>query len=360
MNQSYYKRNKHNEIKMIQKKNKEYNNKCFALKNRIQILKKEEEIYKNQLKNIKRKEQQDRQIQNDKIKIKIELEIIKNENNKELLKKKERIQKYKIKAKNRMEEKKNANISQKKRKYQSALNDKYLMRCIIEQINTQQNNKNCSQHAKIRQQFNEIESNRIKRNIIKENQEQMEQENNLKILKDLEKKMENACSQLESMEKKCLESLNKTKDFNLKYIENSSDTKSKYFFNPRFSHTKHLNKSMDMEYIDDKKLNNSILSPSVQSQRDNKDKFNNTTFSQSSSVSNFRTRRNRPQIKNDFLTKRNDNPLYEKKMNRSFVSGKKNNINKKANQNNKKTKVSDNINNTKNNKVVKDKKPKKK
>ena len=353
---------------MIQKKNKEYDNKCIALKNRIQILKKEEEIYKNQLKNIKRKEQQDRQIQNDKIKIKIELEKIKIENNKELLKKKERAQRIKIKIKNRMEEKKNENISQKKRKYQSALNDKYLMRCIIEQINTQQNNKNCSQHAKIRQQFNEIEANKMKRNIIKENKEQIEHENNLRVLKDLEKKMENACNQLESMEKKCLESLNKTKDFNLKYIENSSDNKSKYFFSPnRFGHHRYLNKSMDMDYSDDKKFNNSILSPSVQSQKDIKDKFNNTTFTQSSSVSNFRTKRNKPHIKNDLLTKRNDNSLYGKKsMNRSFLTNhhdkenqkKKNNDNKKNihNQNNKKSKITDYKNNTKKNKVIKAKK----
>ena len=75
--QSYYKRNKHIEIKMIQRKNKEFNNKCATLKNRIQIIKKEEENYKNQLKYIKKREEQDRLIQNDKIKIKIELEKMK-------------------------------------------------------------------------------------------------------------------------------------------------------------------------------------------------------------------------------------------------------------------------------------------
>ena len=49
--QSYIKRNKNNEIKMIQKKNKEYDSKCNTLKNRIRVLKKEEQIYKKQLKN---------------------------------------------------------------------------------------------------------------------------------------------------------------------------------------------------------------------------------------------------------------------------------------------------------------------
>ncbi len=101
---------------MIQKKNKDINKKCYALRNRIQILKKEEEIYKKQLRNIKRKEQQDRIMQNDKIKIKKELEKMKIENKRELMAKKERIQKFKAKCKNRLEEKKNENLSKKKKK----------------------------------------------------------------------------------------------------------------------------------------------------------------------------------------------------------------------------------------------------
>ena len=308
------KRNKHGEIKQIQKRNKEFDHKCQALKNRIQILKKEEENYRNQLKYIKKREEQDRLIQNDKIKIKIELEKIKLENNKELAQKKERVQRFKMKAKNRLEEKKNENISQKKRKYKSALNDKYLMKCIIEQINTQQNNRNCYQHAKVKQQFNESETKRMKRNIIKENKVQIEHENNLKILKNLEKKMMNACNELESMEKKCLESLNKTKDYNLKYLENSSDNKSKYYFSQKmFVPIKHVNSSMEIEY-NDKKLNSSIMSPSVKSQKNDV-----SNFTQSSSVSHFRTKRIK---KNDLFTQRNNDCLRcEKKgVNRSFMT----------------------------------------
>ena len=81
-------------------------------------------------------------IQCDKVRIKIELEKIKNEQDKELLEKRERIQKYKERIKNRMEEKKNKNLTLKKKKYQSALNDKFLIKCIINQINSQQTNKN--------------------------------------------------------------------------------------------------------------------------------------------------------------------------------------------------------------------------
>lgn len=334
---------------MIQKKNKDINKKCYALRNRIQILKKEEEIYKNQLKNIKKKEQQDRIIQNDKIKIKIELEKIKIEKNKELMQKKERIQRFKVKAKNRLEEKKNENLSQKKRKYQSALNDKYLMKCIIEQINTQQNNKNCYNHAKVKQQINEFETNRMKRNMIKENKEKIEHENNLKILKVIEKQMLDACNELESMEKKCLESLNKTKDYNIKYLENSSDSKSKYYFShSRLIPNRHLNGSMEIEINDDKKLNHSILSPSVQSQKqiDIRDKFNNTTFTQSSSVSNFRNKRAKKCIKNDSYTKRNNKSIIEKKsMNRTFI----NNDDKKKEKKNTNNKNKKNIQEDKNN-----------
>ena len=77
--------------------------KCNALKNRILILKQEEEIYKKQLRYIKKREEMDRIIQNDKIRTKIELEKIKMEQNKELKKKKERIQRFKIITKNRLE-----------------------------------------------------------------------------------------------------------------------------------------------------------------------------------------------------------------------------------------------------------------
>ena len=327
---------------MILKRNKEFNDKCQALKNRIQILKKEEEVYKNQLRYIKKREQQDRLIHNDKIKIKIELEKMKLENNKELLKKKERIQRFKIKTKNRLEEKKNENISQKKRKYQSALNDKYLMKCIIEQINTQQNNRNCYQHAKIRQQFNESETKRMKQNIIKENRQQIEHENNLKVLKNLEKKMMHACSELEHMEKKCLESLNKTKDNNIKYIENNPDNKSKYYLTQKiFSPIRNINKPMEVEY-NDKKLNHSILSPSIKSTKNDAN-----SFTQSSSVSNFRTRKLK---QNGLFPKRNNDNLKSAKkgMNRSFVASNKRNKNaqkiqsKNIKTNNEKQKVNKN------------------
>ena len=61
--------------------------------------KKKKEIYKKQLKNIKKREKQDRIIQVQKNKMKLELEKMKNEKDKELEEKRERIQRYKKKEK---------------------------------------------------------------------------------------------------------------------------------------------------------------------------------------------------------------------------------------------------------------------
>ena len=114
--------------------------------------------------------------------------------------------------------KKNTNLSQKKINYQTSLNDKYLMKIIREQLNTQQLNMNTYSHAKIKQQLNEFETNKMKRNLEKETQIQQLHENNIIQLKRLEKKMKNTCIQLEELEKEAIESLNKTKYMNLKIV----------------------------------------------------------------------------------------------------------------------------------------------
>ena len=82
---------------------------------------------------------------------------------------------------------------------------------------------------------------------------------------------------------------------------------------------------MDIEINnDDKRFNNSTMSPSTQSQKylDIRDKFNNTTFTQSSSISNFRNKKIKKHIKNDSYTKRNKNNsniIENKDMNQTFV-----------------------------------------
>jgi hypothetical protein len=287
------------------------------LRNRIQNLKKEEEIYKNQLKNMKKKEKQERMIQNDKVKIKIELEKIKNEQDKELLEKRERIQRYKERIKSRMEEKKNKNLTLKKKKYQSALNDKFLMKCIINQINTQQTNKNYKNHAKVKKEYNEFESHKIKRNILKENKQKLENQNNLKLLKVIEKKMISECNELESMEKKCLASLNKRKNYNMKYLERSNDLQPKYYYGQnRLGNIRPLNGSMENEIPNGGlKYNNSIISPSRQSQKqiNTKDRYNHTAGFQSSSMSNFRNKKTR-KIIHDSKARNNNSMTLRGKM----------------------------------------------
>ena len=169
---------------------------------------------------MKKKEILGQKVQNDKKQIKLELERVKKEINEELMKKHENTKKLKMEVERKLKEKKIEYYSAKKKKYQSALSDKQIMKCIKEQIDTQENNKNLYKIAKVKQQFNEYETNKIKNNILKENQVLLEHENNLKCLKLIEKKMVKTFKQLEMREKECLESLNKTKYINTKYMGN--------------------------------------------------------------------------------------------------------------------------------------------
>ena len=169
---------------------------------------------------MKKKEILGQKVQNDKKQIKLELERVKKEINEELMKKNEKKKKLKMEGEKKIKKKKIEYYSAKKRKYQSALSDKQIMKCIKEQIDTQENNKNLYKIAKVKQQFNEYETNKIKNNILKENQVLLEHENNLKCLKLIEKKMVKTFKQLEMREKECLESLNKTKYINTKYMGN--------------------------------------------------------------------------------------------------------------------------------------------
>ena len=68
----------------MQRMNKEFDDRYTTLKNRIEILKREEKIYKNQLKIIKMKEQKEQRIQIDKIKLRLELNKVKENHNKKL------------------------------------------------------------------------------------------------------------------------------------------------------------------------------------------------------------------------------------------------------------------------------------
>ena len=173
----------------MKKINKEFDERCIKIKNRIQRIKNEEELYQKKMLNFKKKEKLDKLIKDDKIKIKIELEKNKQEKNKALNTKKQLIQSQREKDNIYRANKKNQNLSQKKLNYQTSLNDKYLMKIIKEQLNSQQLNKNTTSHAKIRQELNEYEANKMKKNLEKENQMQQLHKNNIEQLKLLEKEM---------------------------------------------------------------------------------------------------------------------------------------------------------------------------
>ena len=182
----------------------------------VKKIKKEEENYQKQMINYKRREIHDKLIKDDKKKLKLEIEKNKEERNKALNNKKQFIQSQRQKDNIYRDKKKNANLSQKKLNYQTSLNDKYLMKIIKEQLKTQQLNKNTYSHAKVRQELNEFETNKMKRNLEKENQNQKMHEHNIKQLKLLEEEMKITCNQLEELEKQAVDRLKRTKYMNLR------------------------------------------------------------------------------------------------------------------------------------------------
>ena len=336
---TYSNTNRQSSMRKIQKANKEFDDRYTTLKNRIEIIKREEQIYKNQLKNIKRQEAKEQMAQVDKIKLRMELSKIKEEQDKELEQRKERIHRFKEKIKNQMKEKKIENISAKKRKYQSALNDKYLIKCIIEQMNSQQNNQKSFQHEKVRQYFNEFETNKIKKNLIRENRLKLEYEINMNKLIQKEKKMKRKCSELELVEKKYLEKLNETKENNLRYMENTSESLSKYsyVYFLKKGKLRNLNRSMELDsYSNDKKGTNSntLISSSmknIKSKNDKNDKRDNTTtdYTHNSSISIFINSKysNKKNIKgrNNVKGRNNDSLDDRAKTCRSVINIKENN-----------------------------------
>jgi hypothetical protein len=224
----------------MKKINKEFEDKCLKLKNRIQRLKVEEEDYRKKLRNHIKREEQDKLIKDDKERLKEELKNNRKERIRELYNKKELIRKNRKNALKIREERKSANFSQKKMNYKNILTDKILNKVIREQLNTLQKNKNSYSHAKIRQELNEYEANKKKRTIEKENFLRKQHENNINKLKQLEKEMRSTCDKLEMMEKVYLEKLNKTK-YDIKVL---GDTRS-FNYGKRIKKNKGINKSME-------------------------------------------------------------------------------------------------------------------
>ena len=197
-----------NEIKLITKRNKEFNNKCSNLYHHIKILKQKEENYRKKLLNLKKKEKKDLKINEDKKKMKLQLEKKRKEKDKELQKRKENIKKLKNEEHNMLKETKNNNINNKRQRYQSALYDKRMLKNIKQEIDEQEKNKNYFLHEKIKQQYYEGKTNQLKKSYYKKNEEFIEQEYDLKRLKKIESKMMKTYNKLEIIEKKFMENIN--------------------------------------------------------------------------------------------------------------------------------------------------------
>ena len=169
--------------------------------------------------NLEKKEFKDQKIHEERQKIKSELKKKQNEKNIELNKRKEKVKELKNEEQTMLKETKNSNINMKRRRYQSALNDKKIFKNIRQELDNQQNNKNCFRHAKVKQQFYEGKANIIKKNLEKKNEDLIEQENNLKKLKIIENKVMKTYNKLEIMEKEYIKKINQTKKLNEKYMD---------------------------------------------------------------------------------------------------------------------------------------------
>lgn len=238
----------------MKKINKEFDEKCIKIRNRIQRLKNEEEECLKQRLNFQKKEKHDKLIREDKKKLKKEVKKLKEERNKELINKKNIIQNQRIKDNKYRETKKSENLSQKKLNYQSSLNEKYLMKIIREQLNTLQLNKNTYSHAKIKQELNEYETNRMKRNLEKENMNKKMHEHNMKQLKMLEEEMKITCDQLEELEKQAVDRLKRTKYMNLRLFSGEK-TRSNFPTQKRYKMTNNKNMNRSMENIKSNGIN---------------------------------------------------------------------------------------------------------
>ena len=233
-------------MKLMKKINKEFDEKCIKIRNRIQRLKNEEAECLKQRINFKKKEKYNKQIQEDKIKLKKKIIKLKEDKNKEIISRKAFVQNQRVKNNIIRENKKKEIFSQKKMKYQSSLNEKHLMKIIREQLNTLQMNKNTYSHAKIKQELNEYETNRMKRNLEKQNMNKKMHENNIIQLKLLEEEMKITCNQLEELEKQAVDRLKRTKYVNLRLF---SEDKTKINFSKvkknKSNKNKNLNRSME-------------------------------------------------------------------------------------------------------------------
>ena len=205
------------EIRDIYKKNRDMSMEITLIRNRIKKLKDEEQNYNKKLVTIRESEKKEHKIQEDKMKLQKELALIKKQQMKELKQKKQRIHEQKIKFEKKKKKREEENILAKKTEYKIALNNKYLNKYIKEQMVHQQKNINNFLHEKVRQQYNESMSNKVRSDLIKKNKLKLQYEENISNLKKLEKEIKDERDELSRMEKRYQE--HKTNNKNIIYLK---------------------------------------------------------------------------------------------------------------------------------------------
>ena len=201
---------KYEEMFTLVKDTKDYNEKVEKLKNRIVHLKKEEDSYIQKMEKMKRKEMLDEKIQKEKMKRKQELYKAKIEAKKEIMQKRKQTEQIKKETKEKLQKSYIETIQNKKNKYQLALNDKIILKTIINQYNTSYTNRNNYCREKVRYQRNKFETKLAHERIQSQNLSSQRYTQKLEQQKELNKSIHRTFNHLEILEKKCIENLKKT------------------------------------------------------------------------------------------------------------------------------------------------------
>ena len=250
------------ELSFLLKDTKDYNYKVEKLRNRILHLKKEEMNYMKTMTQLRKKEEIDERIQNEKRKHKEELEKRKKEEKKEIMVKKRNNEQLKKEVKDKLKKSFNENIENKKNKYKIALNDRMLLQSIVHQYQTSSANKNSYLREKVQYQRNKYATQRAQERVNSLTQSNKKYMNKLSYEKDLNRSVHQMYERLETLERECFENLQKTITKTNNYKQSS-----KFSLFSTAHKKKGLNRSMDSKIVEPKLKSYTRNSNSISSKK---------------------------------------------------------------------------------------------
>jgi hypothetical protein len=207
----------------VEKKN--YKEKITILKNRIKMLKDQENQFNNKMKVMVTKAIKDEKLKTEKEEFKNLISNTKLENISKLENRKNIVLNEKKKRTENLE-KTRENILKKKREiFESARNDKLIFETMTNQINRHILNKNNYKSVKIKHEQIEGRTLRFKKKAEIEENAKMKFDDKMQRLKEEKELFKKKLKELEETEEKCLESLRKTlknKDLQMKSLENKN------------------------------------------------------------------------------------------------------------------------------------------